>query len=86
MIRGNTIKSTDQIMCGAAAIDCINDLFFFISLSMRQIRKPSFARMNSEMNMRVITNYSPNSAYTVVPMGVYGKKETDLAHLFIACQ
>ena len=75
--------TTVLIVSITAAVLAITVLVLLI---MRQIRKPSFARMNSEMNMRVITNYSPNSAYTVVPMGVYGKKETDLAHLFIACQ
>lgn len=75
--------TTVLIVAIAAAVLAITVIVLLI---LRQIRKPSFARMNSEMNMRVVTAYSPNSAYTAVPMGVYGKKETDLAHLFIACQ
>ena len=57
-----------------------------VLLILRQVRKPSFARMNSTMNMRVCTPYSPNGSFATVPMGIYGKKETDMAHLVIACQ
>lgn len=57
-----------------------------VLLILREIRKPSFARMNSTMYMRMCTNYSPSGTFVAAPMSVYGKKETDLAHLFIACQ
>lgn len=61
-------------------------VLIIVLLVLRQIRKPSFARNHSVMHMRMCTQYSPNGADAWVPMDVYGKKETDLAKLFIACQ
>jgi len=61
-------------------------VLIIVLLVLRQIRKPSFARYHSVMHMRMCTQYSPNGPEAWVPMDVYGKKETDLAKLFIACQ
>ncbi len=61
-------------------------VLIIVLLVLRQIRKPSFARSHSVMHMRMCTQYSPNGPSTSVPMDVYGKKETNLAKLFIACQ
>ena len=61
-------------------------VLIIVLLVLRQIRKPSFARSHSVMRMRMCTQYSPNGSDAWVPMDVYGKKETDLAKLFIACQ
>ncbi len=54
-------------------------------LVLREVRKPSFAKMDSKLSMGVYTKYT-NDVGTAVPLAVYGKKETDLARLFIACQ
>ena len=58
-----------------------------VLLILRQIHKPSFARMQSAINMKQRYSKYPSSLpVATVPLHVYGKKETDLARLFIACQ
>lgn len=80
------ISPYDTMVLIASISAAVLVILVIVLLVLRQIKKPSFARMNSVMNMRVTTSYSPNPAYTAVPMAIYGKKETDLAKLFIACQ
>lgn len=75
--------TTKLIILIAAAVIAVAVI---VLLVLREINKPSFARMNSAASMSVCTNYSPKTPYVTTPMAVYGKKETDLAHLFIACQ
>ena len=82
-----TVSSPYDTMVLLALIGAVVLVILLIALLvLRQVKKPSFARMNSVMNMRVTTSYAPNTTYVAVPMSVYGKKETDLAKLFIACQ